>query len=161
PNGTPGTVQMDVAANGAIAWTCHTATPPSLCPSPLPSYAHATTACDPATGVLDITCDAGYQDLDGTIANGCEVAAPVAEICNGIDDNGDGVIDNGAPVPPVANGTAGCVNGSFQIVACNASWADVDLIFADGCEVNLQFDSNNCGFVGNAVPPSGTMHATW
>jgi hypothetical protein len=160
PNGTRGTVEMTVAANGAISWTCHTATPPNLCPDPLPAYPNAVTSCDAATGNVSITCNAGFQDRNGNIADGCEFSGS-AEVCNGIDDDGDGVIDNGAPVPAIPNGTSGCVNGAFKIVSCNAGFADADGLFADGCEVNLLVDPNNCGSIGNHVPSPGTLHANW
>jgi hypothetical protein len=158
--GTPGTVEMTVAANGGISWTCHTATPPNLCPDPLPTYANAVTSCAPATGNVSITCTAGYQDRNGNITDGCEFALS-PEVCNGIDDNGDGLIDNGAPVPPTSNGTGGCVNGAFKILSCNLGWADVDGVFADGCEINLGNDPNNCGTPGNRVPAPGTLNANW
>jgi hypothetical protein len=160
PGGTPGTVEMTVAASGAISWTCHTAAPPNLCPGTLPTYPNAVTSCDSATGTVSITCAAGFQDRNGNIADGCEFSGS-PEVCNGIDDNGDGVIDNGAPVPAIPNGTGGCVNGAFRIVSCNAGFGDADGLFADGCEVNLLVDSNNCGSVGNRVPSPGSLHANW
>jgi hypothetical protein len=118
------------------------------------------TGCDAATGNVSITCVAGFQNRNGNIADGCEFSGS-PEVCNGVDDDGDGIIDNGVTVPSVPNGTGGCVSGAFKVVSCNPGFADADGLFADGCEVNLLVDTNNCGTVGNHVPSPGTGHASW
>jgi hypothetical protein len=57
---------------------------------------------------------------------------PQPETCNGIDDDGDGVVDDGFIVPETPNATVVCVNGSL-IVTCDAGWSDSDPN-ALGCE---------------------------
>jgi collagen triple helix repeat protein len=214
PDGTAGTVQMDVAQTGAIAFTCHTSGGGGgtvSCPSPLPTYPNAITSCNPDTGEVSLTCVVGFANRNGDLADGCET--PVTpEVCNGIDDDGNGVIDDidpnvpngtascsggtevvvcnagfanangvaadgcevdllvdpnncgsvGTVVPSVPNALlVGCVDGTFAIQECAPDFADVDHMFADGCEVNLLTDPNNCGTPGNAVPAAGFLHADW
>ena len=130
PNGTPGTVEMTVAANGAISWTCHIEPPPSLCPSPLPTYANAVTACDPATGNVSITCNAGFANVDGTTANGCEVNLMT-------DPNNCGSVGNRVPSGLHANWA--CAAGAVVLVSCQAGYFNANGATADGCE--FQTDS--------------------
>lgn len=69
------------------------------CPEPLPSYPHATVAC--RDGAITLSCDAGWSDANGQPEDGCEaVILSREEICgNGIDDDGDGLVDEGCPEP--------------------------------------------------------------
>ncbi len=94
---------------------------------------------------------------------------PQPEVCNGIDDNCDGQIDNPANVicgsAPNASGTL-CQSATCVVSSCNAGWYDVDKIFSNGCE--CQDDSSvtttgacpasltNLGFVGMG----GTVNST-
>jgi hypothetical protein len=132
PDTTAGTVEMTVAANGAIAFTCHVTGGgdggdgggDNLCPNPLPAYPNSTTACDPATGTITLACVAGYGDADGNIATGCE-----ANLLT--DVNNCGTVGYHVTLP---NATAGCVNGQATLVACNAGFEDADGNVANGCE---------------------------
>jgi hypothetical protein len=154
---------MSVAQNGAISFVCHTAGGggggPNLCPSPLPTYPNMATTCDPATGVVSSVCLPGFANTNGDLADGCETSLTTAtEVCNGIDDDGDGQIDNGVPIPSIPNGVAACGGPAGYVVAsCNPGFADVDHQFANGCEIDLLTDVNNCGTPGNRVAiPNGT-----
>ncbi len=164
PSGTAGTVQMNVAASGAISFVCQTAGGGGgggvTCPSSLPTYPNSTTTCDATTGALGITCDAGYANRDGNIANGCEW--PIStEVCNGLDDDGDGQIDNNLVLPALPNATAGCISANVVITSCNAGFVDADRLVADGCETNILTDPANCGAAGRPIPANGTLHANW
>ncbi len=60
-----------------------------------------------AAGVCSIeACAAGFVDLDGATANGCEYPCAGSddgvEVCNGRDDDCDGTIDEGVAPPPEA-----------------------------------------------------------
>src|SRR6266540_1572112 len=166
PSGTAGTVQMSVGATGAISFVCQTTGGggPNLCPETLPTYPNMATSCDSNTGTLSYTCVAGFANADGDITNGCEVTLSSApEICNGIDDDGDGVIDdNTTDSGPRPNGLASCVNGHLSLT-CNSGWADLNGSPIDGCEApagglpvswaNLQFPTTLNVPVGISTPP--------
>jgi hypothetical protein len=151
PDSTPGTVQMSVAANGAISFVCHTAGGGTDLCANVPAYPNATTQCDPATGTLSITCLAGFADGDSNILNGCEINLNT-------DVNNCGLV--GRKVPSEPNATVGCVNGDYAILGCNPGFVDLDGAFGNGCEVNLSTDPNNCGSVGNHGQ-TGIGVATW
>ena len=72
------------------------------CPDPLPSYPHMAVSCN--GGDISFTCEPGWADVDGQLENGCEtVVLGSEEICgNGIDDDGDALIDEGCGLPPDA-----------------------------------------------------------
>jgi hypothetical protein len=79
PGGGNGTVQMDVASGGAISFTCSVSSGgggggTNECPSPLPSYPNAVTTCDPTTGLVGLTCSAGFADTNGVVSDGCETS---------------------------------------------------------------------------------------
>jgi hypothetical protein len=61
--------------------------------------AHATSSC--IQGVCAYTCEPGYHDIDGKPADGCEYActptADPAEICDGIDNDCNGLADGDDP----------------------------------------------------------------
>lgn len=82
------------------------------------------------------------------------------ETCNGLDDDCDGVVDNGFDLqtdPLNCNscgnecsskkGTPSCVNGTCQIT-CNLGFEDCNMINSDGCETNVNTDIVNCGACG-------------
>jgi hypothetical protein len=115
--------------------------------TPLP---HGTAGCD---GNQTVVCDLGWANANGIVADGCEASVSIgtAEVCDGVDNDQNGIIDDNVPVPTVPNGTAACQSGHFVISSCNAGFADADRTFADGCEVNLNTDVHNCGAIGNNI----------
>ncbi len=80
--------------------------------------------CAASTCVI-AACETGYFDLDGLVNTGCEFGPcsfQGAEICNGVDDDCDGMTDEGVNANPPAicdqdgecsTSTASCVNGAF------------------------------------------------
>lgn len=99
--------------------------------------------------------------VDGTITFACQTASegggggtPQAEICNGVDDDLDGVIDDNltdTPAGPYPNGYMACTGRDGYVLQCNAPYGNADGQDADGCESNLQTDVHNCGRVGNDI----------
>ncbi|HEY3352446.1 MAG TPA: MopE-related protein [Polyangia bacterium] len=82
-------LQHDVANCGACGHDCRT----------LAQSANAWAYCD--AGVCKRDCKAGFWDVDGNYANGCEYACTQtgAEVCDGIDNDCNGVTDDN-PMSP-------------------------------------------------------------
>jgi len=94
-------------------------------------------------------CNAGFVDIDGDPANGCELACEPtgAESCNGVDDDCDGTIDEGFDTDTDPNncGTCGtrcdfvnatgvCSGGVCGIGDCASGFVDIDGLPTTGCE---------------------------
>ena len=95
----------------------------------------------------------GYDDVDcAPLDPAINPGAP--EICNGIDDNCNGDIDEGDPIilcplpPNVATTT--CNDGNCEINSCNSGYADCNGDYSDGCEVYLITSDtcNNAQYLG-------------
>ncbi len=115
------------------------------------------------------SCQDGHYDLNGDPADGCEYACTVTrsgvEVCDGIDNDCNGKIDDGFDltrdvnhcgdcntVCPTLNGVPGCVAGICQI-ACLGGWADCSALIG-GCETDIAGDVNNCGGCGKLCAPA-------
>ena len=82
------------------------------------------------------SCDDGFEDCNGDPADGCEIRT--------LSDVGN--CGTCGTVCDVAGGAPACVEGVCEIASCEAPAADCNLDAADGCEINLARDLNNCGF---------------
>jgi hypothetical protein len=101
-----------------------------VCGNACGAAANGLAVCEMGDCVL-AECDAGWVDLDGDLANGCEFACTirstdrVREFCNGLDDDCDGAVDEAADLAPPEDDFCG-LNGvcDFQCEAdedCNAA----------------------------------------
>ena len=123
---------------------------------------HATPVC--MGGMCGIgMCDTGFINANGIDLDGCELMCTITgpEICDGIDNNCNGVIDEGfvlasdpsncgacGRVCNVNNGriaSYSCVAAQCGIMTCNTGFADCDQTYATGCEKGVSADINNCG----------------
>jgi hypothetical protein len=106
-----------------------------------------------APPVEGAVCDDGDADTyDDRIRNGVCAGLPgdpPAEVCNGVDDDLDGTVDEGLG-HAVPNGVFACAQG-VETVQCNVGFADGGGSPETGCEINLMTDPNNCGAPGNVV----------
>lgn len=84
-----------------------------------------------------------------TVVCDAVAGAPSAEICNGIDDDCDGIVDEGALCPPLLNATSVCQGGQCVLGQCQPGFANCNGNPADGCETNIMVSNSNCGACGS------------
>jgi hypothetical protein len=99
---------------------------------------HAIAGCAMAACTIG-SCTAGYADCDKMVGDGCE--SQVAS-----DPMNCGGCGKVCPAPP--NVATTCANGMCGLGGCLPGFADCDGNAANGCEVNLMTDPNNCSMCG-------------
>lgn len=113
------------------------------------TFANADATCSEGTCMIG-DCNAGFVDLNGDPDDGCEYrcsGSGGAEVCNSIDDNCDGTVDEGFDLNGDVNncGACGrtcafsnavptCDTGICMIGSCMAGFVDLDGDPATGCE---------------------------
>ncbi len=96
-----------------------------------------------ADGCYLAACQYGFADCNMDPKDGCEQSVSNdANNCGGC----------GMKCGAVPNGQASCVNASCQLASCNPGFLDCDHNPANGCEVAVATDTNNCGACGNICP---------
>ena len=103
--------------------------------------AHASPTCT-TSGCGIRSCDAGFANCNGLVADGCETSTTA-------DSANCGGCFNSCPSAPFA--TATCGAGACGI-ACIAGHADCDGIRANGCEVALASNAAHCGSCATVCP---------
>ncbi len=132
---------------GEIAF-CGAAKADALTQKSLPN-----TACPPRSKAPECA----DNDKDGVAAaSDCNdrderIRPGAQEICDGIDNDCNGAIDDLAAVK-IENGEGACRNGAIAVTACNQGFADCDAKADNGCETDFMRDNDNCGRCGNACP---------
>jgi alpha-tubulin suppressor-like RCC1 family protein len=106
------------------------------------------------------TCGFGLcQKMVAECALGGSVQACIADqpdvadqdLCDNLDDDCDGKVDEGASRFCDDLGTLGkCTSGLCEILGCNAGYADCNAFDPDGCEVSLLDNAAHCGECGNS-----------
>ncbi len=108
------------------------------------SFTNAAAGCNSGVCVIG-TCNAGFANCDGSSANGCEVnLTSDPNHCNSC-----------STVCAYTNASATCNSGACTLGTCNAGFANCDGNAANGCEVNLSSDVNNCNACGTKCPTTG------
>ncbi|EYF06307.1 Hypothetical protein CAP_2185 [Chondromyces apiculatus DSM 436] len=151
PNGTPVCVagQCDVSAcapghadcNGAPGDGCEINTQTTVahcgsCGNACPAIANGTSTC--TGGTCGLTCQPGFADCNGNLADGCEVNLQGNTANCGACGTTCGI----------ANGTSACTGGVCTVGACNPGFADCNGAVADGCETSTNTSLNDCGGCG-------------
>ncbi len=123
--------ELDLAANANHCGACGRACSGSL---------NATATC--AAGACVLSCNSGFADCDRDRANGCE-----ADLQRNANNCGTCATRCAAG----ANGAAQCASGVCGL-GCNAGFANCDGDLANGCELSVSSDVNNCGACGTRCP---------
>lgn len=124
-------------ANGCEADLESSALTCGTCNNACPNGPNGTTVCN--GGICDINCNAGFDNCDPNLANGCET-----DILGSEQDCG---ACNQACSP--ANSTGVCAGGMCGIMMCTGTFADCNMNAADGCEIDKSTSAQNCGMCGN------------
>jgi hypothetical protein len=112
---------------------------------------NAETIC--ANGACFIqACEFGYSDYNADPVDGCEsdclITAGGREICDTVDNDCDGAVDEsfdlqtdvahcgacGNVCPEAEHGVSACTDGACGVVQCDRDWVDLDGDPATGCE---------------------------
>ena len=80
--------------------------------------------------------------------NDAAIRPGAIEICDGIDNNCDGSIDENSEYV-IMNGIGKCNNGIVKVDQCTDGYADCDSDSSNGCEIHIDTDVENCGACGN------------
>jgi hypothetical protein len=120
-----------------------------------------------------VECVRDRYDIDLVYENGCEyscVFQGATEVCDSVDQNCDGQIDEGfALLTDETNcGACGlicdlelaeeiCIDGGCEIANCLGGSADCDTVASNGCEVDLDSDEDNCGGCGDMCALPGAF----
>jgi Stigma-specific protein, Stig1 len=102
------------------------------------SFPNATGYC--INGVCGMTCNPGYSDCNGIMADGCEVNTQ-----NNLTNCGF----CGNVCQALPNATSICVGGTCMIGSCSAGFGDCNNSPIDGCESNILSDVFHCGSCNN------------
>ena len=104
------------------------------------AFQNASAACTGGTCTI-ASCNFGYADCNANPADGCEL-----NILTNTSNCG-----NCGAVCSSANGIPSCSGGQCQI-SCNSGFGNCNNNAADGCEINLLTNNNNCGTCGHVCP---------
>ncbi|MCB9604579.1 MAG: hypothetical protein H6720_30030 [Sandaracinus sp.] len=119
-----------------------------------------TPACQPSDGRVENALDC--DDTDAAAAPGN------LELCNGVDDDCNGVVDDAARTAVTCASSFGtpprtffaCVDGGCVVERCSEGFADCNAERSDGCEVETRSDVNHCGACGARCGAGGTCEAS-
>ena len=149
-NDCDGAVDEDLAGHGAACATGAVGT----CAIGGEACVDGAWICTPAVEPSDETCDGLDNDCDGRIDNGarnaCGRCGPVPdEVCNGDDDDCDGLIDEEATCP----GNQVCLNGRCADPCRNNECPDEFVCVAGGCAAPCE--SSGCADDLTCDPEAG------
>jgi hypothetical protein len=103
-------------------------------------------------------CSGGEQAcVDGFWGECTGAIGPVAEVCDGLDNDCDTVVDGPAATAACADvpraETSACTAGECVIVECEDGFRDCNGEYDDGCEADLTGSTTHCGACGMMCDP--------
>ncbi|MGD0680396.1 MAG: hypothetical protein ABSC94_33915, partial [Polyangiaceae bacterium] len=105
------------------------------------SQANGTGTCVAST--CRITCDAGFANCDDNVTNGCETSTTTTANC--------GSCGNACSTADATEACSSTIAGyECSVVSCTAGYQDCDHSAANGCEVDIETNANDCGGCGKA-----------
>jgi hypothetical protein len=137
-----------VAANGCEVATSSSLSNCGACGTVCGAVANGAAACNNGSCGVG-SCNPGFGNCDGNAANGCEKNL-----------NND-TANCGACGKPCtyANGVGACLGGQCGLLSCSTGFADCNTSAVDGCEVNINTSSANCGACNKACPANQSCNA--
>src|SRR6185369_10382045 len=121
-----------VTVNGS-SYLCAPVPVPSTTTTTLPGSCTTDGDCDPVTNGQAVcsagtcvvgSCNPGYGNCNGLVADGCEVTL----------DSNPANCGSCGTICTAANGTAGCTSSTCTIGSCSAGFTDCNNSVVDGCE---------------------------
>ena len=100
--------------------------------------------------------EAGWVADDGDCDDTDAAVNPAGtELCNGLDDNCDGIADDGAAAvlcpAPAGVAVTSCGGGAgCAISSCSPNRGNCDGVYANGCEIDTSSNNTHCGGCGSA-----------
>ncbi len=102
------------------------------------NLANANAGC--TNGVCTVvSCNPGFADCDNDASNGCETST-------GTDPNNCGGCGTKCNL---TDAVAGCAGGTCTVASCVSGFQDCDHIASNGCEINTNTNTLNCGGCGH------------
>ncbi|MBI5550261.1 MAG: hypothetical protein HY911_02050 [Desulfobacterales bacterium] len=93
--------------------------------------------------------------VNGQIVDSCQAGTPVAEACDGIDNNCDGSVDNGIAATPTTCGIGACARAG-QLACVGGAMINTCQAGAPSTETCDGIDNNCDGTVDNGIASQGT-----
>ncbi len=121
------------------------------------ALSHAVPACVDS-GCRIVECEPAWADRDGRHPNGCECPLQNGgvEVCNEVDDDCDGAVDEDFDLDRDAEHCGGCgqvcdlpraevscVEGGCRVTDCDDGWVDRNTRPGDGCECRVRAEACN------------------
>ncbi|MBL8685465.1 MAG: hypothetical protein JNK05_40190 [Myxococcales bacterium] len=133
---TSGCTGAQVRCGAACVETATDVSNCGSCGNACPSRPNAMVSC--AASACRYTCNAGFGDCDGNMANGCETALNSTTHC--------GMCGRACSF---ANGSASCTAGSCALAGCTTGFGNCDGNMTNGCETPLN-STTHCGMCSRA-----------
>lgn len=148
------TYDFDAALDGAAVDASSDPNPPQ--DGPGQDHVELDAAPDVTTDAVPDT--APEAQSDGADDPGCPPDTKLCEgVCLGLDNPQAGCASPGCSPCSIPHAKASCSGGACALGTCDSGWGNCNNDPADGCETDLQADTDNCAACGHVCTnPAGT-----